>query len=145
MTDASHPLADKVDALIRRHRSFVAHSAPVPEPAPAPTLAATEPPPAQATPAHDHDIPLLTDIVEHDELAQTSAEVVVNSALTDQEKVIRAAIERWVDERLPDAILHVLDGFTDRLIAAVSERARVELLASLDHGLRSDDASMPHR
>lgn len=126
MNSPANPLLDKADALIRRHRTFVA----------SPQESAPEAPPLQAAPnTSDEDIPLLTEIVDSEMARHTRADIVVNSALTDQQRVIRAAIERWVDERLPDAILHVLDGFTDRLIAAVSERARSELLASLDHDL----------
>jgi hypothetical protein len=122
-------LMNKADALIRRHRTFVASPTPATQPAHDPALSlpvlSMEPP--------EEDVPVLTEVVDEDMARQGSAAVMVDSALTDQQRVIRAAIERWVDEALPEAILHVLDGFTDRLIAAVSDRARQDLLASLEH------------
>ncbi len=121
-------LMNKADALIRRHRTFVA--SPAQEQGPALELQLS--PPAVAAECREEDIPVLTEVIAEDVARQGSAAGMVDSALTDQQKTIRAAIERWVDEALPDAILHVLDGFTDRLIAAVSDRARQDLLASLE-------------
>lgn len=135
MTNPEPPpdrLLDKADALMRRHRSFVAVT--VPSPGDAVTASGIMAPPASNESA-DEDIPLLTEVVDDAAVKAHSAEGMLSSALTDQQKVIRAAIERWVDEALPEAILNVLDGFNDRLIAAVSERARNELLASLERDL----------
>lgn len=115
-------LIHKADALIRRHRTFVA----------SPADESPEQAPPTPTLASEDDIPVLTEVVDATIAHQRSAAGIVDSALTDQQQAIRAAIEHWVDEALPDAILHVLDGFTDRLVAAVSERARRELLASLE-------------
>lgn len=121
-------LVHKADALIRRHRSFVAR----------PHGYSPEPPVIDAAApsfAPEDDIPVLTDIISDPDSALKTAQEVVSLALTDQQIAIRAAIERWVDESLPDAMLHVLDGFTDRLIAAVCERARADLLDSLQRDL----------
>lgn len=135
-TTSNHPMSsgdrliDQADALIRRHRSFVA------------TAASTTPPPvlpaisSVISPALnievEDDIPVLTEVISDTSARASSAEEVIGLALTDQQIATHAAIERWIDESLPEAIMHVLDGFTDRLIAAVSERARAELFASLE-------------
>lgn len=130
---SSDRVLGKADALIRRHRSFIANAAGEGGQESEPLADRQTAAPSEL----EEDIPVLTDVIDDPDAAQKTAAEVLSLALTDQQIAIHAAIERWVDETLPEAILHVLDGFTDRLIAAVSERARADLLHSLTHDLPS--------
>lgn len=137
MTD-NKALLDKADALMRRHRVFVAHGAAPPaapgdmpaatatEDAPLPTLVALEgmPSPAPADTPTDDDIPLLTDIVPPQTLADALAPSITRQEVAD-------AIQGWLDETLPATVLKVMDGMTDQLVAALTERARAELIEQL--------------
>lgn len=133
-------LLGKADALMRRHRVFVAHTEPQadqPVTAPLPELPAE---PVAVVPAFepqvDDDVPVLTEIVPVDELIE---------ALGAQPMLIRRAdaadeIQRWLDETLPETVLQVMDGLSDKLVAALTERARAELI---DRLIRLPDGEAP--
>ena len=40
-------------------------------------------------------------------------------------------LEAWLDEKLPAAVLRVLDGLSDQMISQVAAQARLELLPRL--------------
>ena len=129
-------LLDKANTLMRRHRSFVAKS---PEALTAnasvtPAVAAfidTEP--ADQTQA-DEDIPVLTEVVASDALADLTAD-----EQSAQEPMVavswaNAQIQRWIDEELPTVVLSVLDGVADRLVAEMVNRAQADLLDKIAAG-----------
>lgn len=101
----------QVDALIGRHR----------------TPGATE-----------DDLPILTEVVADDDALPPSSEPAPRQE-SERIAIIRQALAReleaWLDEELPDAVLRVLDGLSDQLIAQVAARARLELLPRLKAAL----------
>ena len=119
----------KADALMRRHRVFVAGS--TTEAAPADVQEPTQVIAAEVVTTvdsviDDEDIPLLTEVVldEGTQFTQTDA-------LEAQRHALAQALEIWLDEALPQAVLKVMDGVTDQLIATLSTQARNELLTRL--------------
>ena len=112
---ADDDLLQKADALMRRHRVFVAGAT------------ATE---ATADDrAGDDDVPLLTDIVGPDALRELPVSTPVDLAAL--RGALAAELEAWLDEGLPQHIQHVLDGITDQLIIQLAAQARGELLPRL--------------
>ena len=101
----------KADALMRRHRVFVAGAA------------------AADDGAGDEDVPLLTDIVGPDALRELPVSTPVDLAAL--RGALAAELEAWLDEDLPQHVQHVLDGITDQLIIQLSKQARAELLPRL--------------
>ncbi len=126
---------DQADALMQRHRRYVAASpelhAPVVAPVPAPVEPASAPGPepaqeAQAPRADETDLPVLTDIVA----------VATDRPATAAERV-GAVLDHWLEGALPAAIDHA----ADRLLTELAARARDELLPQLietlnHHGTR---------
>lgn len=118
--DTTHIL-DQADALIRRHRVFVA--------APLPDVNATSADAGTAAPAeagiHDThsepELPLLTEIVTLDAITSSSLEIQRASA-------IQKEIMRWLDEELPGAVLEITDGLADQLVQKLTHQAENELL-----------------
>lgn len=105
----------QADALINRHR---------------PQRAADD-----TDPTVEDDIPLLTEVVD------SSPTGPMPDAAPDTQAAIRAALSReletWLDERLPEAVLRVLDGLSDQMIAQVAAQARLELLPRLKRALEA--------
>ena len=110
----------KADALIQRRRVQLGG---VPEP--------------QAAHWPD-DIPVLTDVVD-DAPSQTFS-VADKHALHD---AIRHELDAWLDENLPQIVVHLLDGIGDTLIRHLHESAREDLLPRLEQALsdRARDAA----
>ena len=102
-------LLEKADALMSRHRVFVAG--------------------ASASPGDediDHDdIPVLTEVV------QAAGAPAVD--LAELRNAIAFEMEAWLDEELPKHVLRVLDGLTDQLIIQLSLQARAGLLPKLQN------------
>lgn len=130
---ADDNIIDKADALMRRHRAFLAGDATA---AGQPTAAA-----AQET---LEDIPTLTEVVE--ETAAGSAggveiEAILQerlaAALPQQRELLRRELAIWLDEQLPQVVMRVLDGLSDQLIAQVNTQARTTLLPKLQAVLES--------
>ena len=122
-TDSAEHLLDKADALMRRHRAFIAQP-------PAEINESASPLPASAddnneTPdtSDDDDLPVLTDIVASAELSTSEVPLEIVSG-----DAVAAEIQRWLDEELPGAVLSVLDGLADNLVATITERMRAEVL-----------------
>lgn len=120
--DGTHRVLAQADALMRRHRVFVAGSNV--------TAEATENPPSQ-----EDDIPVLTEVVA-EVVAESSpnespAPIPVQELLDSQRAKIEQTIEQWLDEKLPEEVLRVMDGISDQLIGSLVTRMRNELLPQL--------------
>ena len=109
---------NQADALINRHRAMPAGQM-----------------------QGDEDIPVLTEVV--DLLTGNIAESV--DSTPDIQAEMRAALAReleaWLDEKLPEAVLRVLDGLSDQMISQVAAQARLELLPRLKSTLESGSKS----
>jgi hypothetical protein len=120
--DGTHRVLAQADALMRRHRVFVAGGNA--------TTEATENPPSQ-----DDDIPVLTEVVAEVVAESSSNEspppVPVQELLDSQRAKIEQTIEQWLDEKLPEEVLRVMDGISDQLIGSLVTRMRNELLPQL--------------
>ncbi|MFY9329690.1 MAG: hypothetical protein WAO76_16980 [Georgfuchsia sp.] len=83
------------------------------------------------------DIPLLTEIV-----CETGFSAVLPEPELPPHKDLSSDIAReldiWLDENLPLAVVHVMDGITDKLIQQIHASAREELLPHLKRALRED-------
>ncbi|MDD5250740.1 MAG: hypothetical protein PHY45_17310 [Rhodocyclaceae bacterium] len=104
-------LLEKADALMRRHRVFVAGAA------------------AARDDGGDDDVPLLTEIVAADALPEAAVATTVDIAAW--RSALALEMEHWLDEDLPQHVQRVLDGITDQLIIQLSLKARAELLPRL--------------
>lgn len=83
------------------------------------------------------DIPVLTEVVSDAGLRANSA-AVAESAPKDFSAEVAREIDAWLDENLPQVVVHVMDGITDKLIQQVHESAREDLLPRLKQALRDD-------
>ncbi len=105
----------QVDALIGRHRS-----------------------PHTGT---DDDLPVLTEVVATETISPHPPSD--SAVIPQQTAAIRLALAReleaWLDEKLPDAVLRVLDGISDQLITKIAAQARLELLPKLKAALEDKD------
>lgn len=120
--DGTHRVLAQADALMRRHRVFVASGNA--------TTEATENPSSQ-----EDDIPVLTEVVA-EVVAESSpnespAPIPVQELLDSQRAKIEQTIEQWLDEKLPEEVLRVMDGISDQLIGSLVTRMRNELLPQL--------------
>lgn len=105
----------KADALIQRRRVELGG---VPEP----------------QPAHwPDDIPVLTEVVEETAPIPTFSET-DKQALRD---AIRRELDSWLDENLPQIVVHMLDGIGDTLIRHLHQSAREDLLLRLEQALNT--------
>jgi len=109
MSDAdTEGLLNKADALIRRHRVFIAG-------APAPTL--------ESSP--DDDLPVLTEVVSDAALATAPPH------MQEHLDALREELTRWLNEELPHAVLKVTDGLADQLMGELTHQAEQQLLPRL--------------
>jgi hypothetical protein len=135
-------LLDKADALMRRHRVFVAGGAQ----------------PAAATPEPDEeDIPVLTEVVAGEAAAVDTASpppdpdrvaTLARELLFERLPVLRQALAEelavWLDAELPHVIVNVLDGVTDQLVARISAEAQAALLPKLQAALEAEPSAPRH-
>lgn len=106
-------LLQKADALMRRHRVFVAGAG------------------DEAGEEQDgEDVPLLTDVVSPEALPE-AVPTQTPVDLAELRNALAFEMEAWLDEELPQHVLRVLDGITDQLIIQLSLKARAELLPKL--------------
>ncbi len=139
----SDPLLRKADALMLRHRSYVA-GAPAAVPAPPPTddlpvlteVVSDETP--AATPAADAPDPAAIEALVEERLRQRVAELlpIIRRQFADE-------LDAWFDEQLPQIVFSLLDGFTDRLVSQISSRARGDLMTWLQTAGESIDITRP--
>lgn len=127
MDESTTDLLLKADALMRRTRSYVA--SPRPATAPAEEASATEPTPldAQADPAVDDDVPVLTEKVTDSEAALATAPPHMQQHLD----ALREELALWLEQELPDAVLKVTDGLADQLMGELTHQAEKNLLPRL--------------
>ena len=126
-------ILQKADALMRRHRIFVAGAADAPE-----TVEAV-------TDADADDVPVLTEVIDPD--AVSVAHTVHPQAQIDPARLREALVvelETWLDQALPQHVMRVLDGITDQMISQLSAQARGELLPRL-HALLEARETAPDR
>ncbi|MCK9283337.1 MAG: hypothetical protein M0P39_03545 [Rhodocyclaceae bacterium] len=74
-------------------------------------------------PPADEDVPVLTEVVEANALRPPLSD--------DVREVLVTELENWLDMHLPAAVLRVLDGVADQLIAQIAQDARKDLLPQL--------------
>lgn len=128
-------LLGKADALMRRHRVFVAG-------APQQQNLLRE--------AESDDLPVLTEVVDAN-AAQAAAvadlEARMREMLFEHLAVQRAALGEelaaWLDTELPRVVMSVLDGVTDQIVAQVTAEARAALLPRLQSALEAEETPPP--
>jgi hypothetical protein len=99
--------------------------------------------PHEAEPAtmHDDDIPVLTDIVPDPFTELTGLSVpqpLLTLSMNALNSSISHAMDKWLDERLPEVVAQAMDGMTDQLIRQIHQSAEQELLPRLNRALRGD-------
>lgn len=104
----------QADALMRRHRSFIARGN---------GAAPSGESPAVADQAGDAEIPLLTEIVELTESAPTQ--------LAHMQQALESEFELWLAEALPQQMQELTDKIGTQLLASLSTEARASLLPRL--------------
>lgn len=129
-------LLDQADALMRRQGMFVAD-----------TRSATE-----GARGLDNggdlgldDLPLLTEVVgTGPTLAadqQAAKDVSVDRLQGERRAALALALDKWLDEQLPQLVILAMDGITDHLVALITHRARAELMPLLGDILQPPDDS----
>ncbi len=118
-------LLDQADALMHRHRVFVAGAA----------AAGGSPDSAAERPDEEDDLPLLTDIVAaqvpDQAIAAAGDETGLEQRLGECRDALVLELEKWLDEQLPQLVTRAMDGITDHLVGQIARRARNELLPRL--------------
>ena len=118
-------LLDQADALMHRHRVFVA-GASTAEESPESTAERTD---------EEDELPLLTDIVDAEAPGQVIAaagdETGIERRLSECRDALVLELEKWLDEQLPQLVMRAMDGITDHLVGQITLRARNELLPRL--------------
>lgn len=123
---AEDDLMQKADALMRRHRVFVAGVA---------ENAATAEAPLP------EDVPVLTEVVSPDTVLAAVPPIQTSVDIAALRGALAFELETWLDEELPQHVMRVLDGVTDQLIAQLSLKARSDLLPRLQGILKSAEAA----
>ena len=121
--DSSRSLLSKADDFLKRRRAQLGN--PMTE--------------ATARVEAEDDIPVLTEVVSPIGItANTTAAAVAEK---DFNADVAHEMDAWLDENLPQVVMHALDGITDRLIAEIHESARTDLLPRLKRTLSEDKDS----
>lgn len=111
MTEEHDDLMSQADALMRKHRSFIARP---------PALSAA---PAPGVPAEENELPLLTEIVDTDALTSPDQE----RWRSELEPRFAEMLSAWLAEALPLA----LNRASEALGAELTTQAREKLLPRL--------------
>lgn len=119
MTGDISDVLNQADALMRRHRSFSAHS-PVPPPGP--------------TAAEEDDIPLLTEIVATGELTPPD----LDALRDDLKHTLAAVLSDWLAEMLPAAAANA----SQQILAELDAKARSTLLPRLTEIIETQRAKL---
>lgn len=118
--DQASPLLQQADALMRRHRRvFVAGADPIPT----------------ATPADVGEVPVLTEVVEADQLISSASRLAedevrarIHAAVGANDAELARALERWIATQLPHALSQALESVAEQLKLELAARLRAELL-----------------
>lgn len=118
----ANQLLQQADALMRRHRRvFVAGAEAAPKTA--------------AAPENDSDVPVLTEVVEAEQLigtvsraAEDEIKARIHAAVGANDAELARALERWIATQLPDALSQALDSVAEQLKLELAARLRAELL-----------------
>lgn len=126
MTEAEKPdnridVLSKVDDFMHRRRARMADPLPMSSP--------------QIEPVDD--IPLLTEVVtnENKPALAIPAEAGATKSLRDIDADIARELDIWLDENLPQVVMYVMDGITDKLIRQIHESVREDMLPRLRRAL----------
>ena len=104
--DGTHAVLSQADALMRRHRVFVAGA-------------------DVASPTDD--LPVLTEVVDDADFGSKRSAGQLSALRAHQQVAISAALDKWLEYELPVAI----QSLTDDLTATLKSRAKTELLERL--------------
>lgn len=99
----------KADALMQRHRSFVARAAAAPQPAP--------------PQASEEDIPVLTEVVSANRTSPQDLDALLDALHKDIER----ELSNWLVEALPAAVMNA----SQHILAELDAKARHSLLPRL--------------
>lgn len=121
--DDASSLLQQADALMKRHRRvFVAGAEAAPKP-------------VGPVEADTGDVPVLTEVVEADQLianvsraAEDEIRARVHAAVGANDAELARALERWIATQLPDALSQALDSVAEQLKLELAARLRAELL-----------------
>ena len=83
-------------------------------------------------PPAEEDVPLLTEVVAEIPQEATVPAHQPSMLTAEAQAALRQELENWLDMHLTDAVLKVLDGLADQLVARVSQEAREDLLPRLE-------------
>jgi hypothetical protein len=111
----------QADALMRRHRVFLAGEI---EQVSTPVLEAISESP-------DDDLPVLTEVVTLDTAVASEATHKSEQTIAAHRQFLADELEKWLDEELPQVVLRVVDGFSDKLIAELVNEAHTALMPRL--------------
>lgn len=121
--DNTTHILKQADALIRRHRIFVAASSPGGDDA---ILEEGNITTRTATGIDtDTDLPVLTEIVTSDEITLSPATGQLHL------DAVRKEFSCWLDEELPGVVLKITDGLADQLVQQLTHQAESQLLPRL--------------
>lgn len=106
----ANPVLQQADALMRRHRRFVAGG-------------------EVSVPAID-DVPVLTEVVEDAVAAvpESDVDARIHAAVGATEAELARALERWIAMHLPQALEQALGRVSEQLQQELAARLRSELL-----------------
>ena len=98
---------------------------------------------ARLRPPAEEDVPLLTEVVETLPTAAENAEPAATLLTGEIQAALSQELEDWLDMHLTEAVLRVLDGVADQLVARITQEARQDLLPRLQAALLNAQGSTP--
>jgi hypothetical protein len=120
--DQADNLLQQADALMRRHRRVFVAGAEVPKP-------------VGPVEADSGEVPVLTEVVEADQLiatvslaAEDEIKARIHAAVGANDAELARALERWIATQLPAALSQALDTVAEQLKLELAARLRAELL-----------------
>ena len=108
--DGTRAVISQADALMRRHRVFVAGA-------------------EVANPADD--LPVLTEVVDDTDFGTKIHGNNIDALRASQRAAISTALDKWLATELPLAIQTLADGLTEQLLVTLKARAKAELFERL--------------
>ena len=109
--DPTDTVLSQADALMRRHRVFVAG--------------------AETPSIPLDDLPVLTDAVDSPAVKSNFRYADTSPSSFGRHRAIEGVLNQWLDEELPIAIQAVTEGLVDQLVASLSNKAKTELVGRL--------------